>query len=174
LTLEGFNEASLVRLRDGWLYCVLRTSGVLHHRWSSDAGRSWTISQPLHVGDSPHPPGFAWPAMNRLDDGTLVLGYGRPGKHLLVDPTGTGEHWQGHLDLQAWELDTQSMMGVPPEQRLRGPTHLGTRYWDSGDYLSVVLAGPREVLVCYDVQNFVENWKAVPVSGVRMVRVKLD
>jgi len=65
-------------------------------------------------------------------------------------------------------------MGVPEGQRLRGPTHLGVRYWDSGDYLGLVATGPREMLVVYDVHHYVESWNAVPVEGVRMVRVRIE
>ena len=50
----------------------------------------------------------------------------------------------------------------------------GVRYWNSGDYLGLVEVGPREMLVVYDVQSFVENWNAAPFSGVRMVRVRLE
>jgi hypothetical protein len=115
-----------------------------------------------------------WPSVKNLEDGTLVLVYGRPGKHMVFDPSGTGREWQGHLDLHAWELETQELMGVPPEQRLRGDTENCVRYWDSSDYLSVVPIGAREMLVVYDVQSYVEQWNAVPLSGVRMVRVTLE
>src|SRR6185295_19598168 len=100
--------------------------------------------------------------------------FGRPGKYLIFDPSGTGTQWQGRLDLHAWELDTQARFGVPPELRLHGPTEQGVRYWDSGDYLGCVPDGPRQMLVCYDVQGYYETWNAHPVSGVRMVRVRLD
>ncbi len=172
---EGFNEASLALLRDGRLYAVMRGGSVMHHSWSSDAGRSWTIPAPMKLRDDPgYRIGMAWPAMTKLADGTLVLAFGRPGKHLIFDPSGTGEQWQGRVDLHAWELETQAIMGVPEAERLRGPTNLGVRYWDSSDYLSVVPVGDRELLVTYDVQAFQENWNALPVSGVRMLRVRLE
>src|SRR5690606_26780138 len=115
-----------------------------------------------------------WPRLARLDDGTLLLAYGRPGKHVVFDPTGTGSGWRGRLNLQTIELQTQERRGVPPELRLRGPTHLGVRYWDSGDYLSVLPISPSAFLVTYDVQSYVESWNAKPYSGVRMVKVTLD
>ena len=90
------------------------------------------------------------------------------------DPTGTGENWQGHLDLHALELATQAENGVPENQRLRGDTENCVRYWDSGDYLSVVPVGENEMLVTYDVQNFVEHPGDAPVAGVRMVHVRLE
>ena len=171
---EGFNEASLVRLKDGRLYTVIRSGNFLFHVWSSDGGKTWTPPEQVRLVDSPIEPRTVWPVCKALEDGTLVMVYGRPGKHIIFDPSGTGRQWQGHLDLHAWELDTQSLMGVPPELRLHGPTEQGVRYWDSGDYLSLVPIGPREMLVAYDVQNYYETWNSVPIAGVRMVRVRLE
>jgi hypothetical protein len=173
-TPEGFNETSFAQLKDGRLHCVMRSGKRLYQVWSSDGGRSWTEPQPLRLIDSEHQPQMVWPTTKVLEDGTLVLTYGRPGKHMVFDPTGTGEQWQGHLDLHQWELDTQAMMGVPEELRLHGPTEQCIRYWDSGDYLGLVATGPRELLVTYDVQTYYESWNSVPVSGVRMVRVTLE
>ena len=174
-TVEGFNEATLTVLRDGRLYAVLRSGEEIYHAWSADGGLAWTEPALLRLSDEDFPVRRVWPRVASLADGTLVLAFGRPGKHLVFDPTGTGENWQGRLDLHAWELDTQTLMGVPEEARLRGNTTTAcVRYWDSGDYLSVTPCGPREVLVTYDVQNFVENWNADPVAGVRMLRVKLE
>jgi hypothetical protein len=174
-TPEGFNEATLVRLKDGRLYSVLRSGNLLHHVWSSDGGRSWTPPEPMRLVDSDHLPQKVWPVCKVLEDGTLVLVYGRPGKHIIFDPSGTGTQWQGHVDLHARELAMQAANGVPPKLRLRGDTGgQGIRQWDSGDYLFLVPIGPREMLVGYDVQNYLEHAGAPPVSGVRMVRVKLE
>lgn len=172
---EGFNEATLVQLKDGRLYTVMRTGKFLYHSWSEDLGRTWKKAEQLKLVDSEILPGKVWPVCRMLDDGTLVLVYGRPGKHIIFDPSSTGTKWQGHFDLHQWELETQKIMGVPENLRLRGDT--GTkciRYWDSGDYLGLVITGAREMLVFYDVQNFVENWNSYPVSGVRMVRLNLQ
>ena len=171
--VEGANEATLVRLRDGSLYCIYRTGDMLHHVWSQDDGKSWTAPEPMHLIDSDVRPRMVWPVMKQLADGTLVLVWGRPGKHIAFDPSGSGREWQGHFDLQAWELETQALMGVPEELRLHGPTEVGVRHWDSGDYLSLVPIGPREVLVSYDVQNYTETWNSFPSDGVRMVRLRL-
>ena len=180
------NETTLVRLKDGRLYIVCRTEtnasgmhgGVLMHAWSSDLGRTWTKLEPMRMVDSEHEPKYAWPVMKRLADDTLVLVYGRPGKHMIFDPSGTGTRWQGRLDLHQWELDTQAMQGVPPESRLRGIvgedlTKRCDRHTDSGDYLAVVEIAPREMLAFYDVHAFVEHWNDAPHSAIRMVRVRL-
>ncbi len=181
------NETAMRRLPDGRLYAVIRVDsrstwtlvGPFHHTWSSDEGRTWTTPAPITVLDEPgHTVGCAWPRLAQMEDSTLVLTYGRPGKNMLVDPTGTGTQWQGRLDLHAWELDTQALNGVPEDQRLRGMVGVDwTKRWDretdSGDYLGAVVTGPRELLVAYDVQSYVENWNAFPYSGVRLVKVRL-
>jgi len=173
-TPEGFNETGAVRLKDGRFYCVLRTGTVFYHTWSRDGGKTWTPPEPMRLIDSDHQPRKAWPVCKVLDDGTLVLAYGRPGKHIIFDPSGTGTQWQGRVDLQALELATQARNGVPPNLRLRGDTDKGIRQWDSGDYLFLAPVGPREMLVGYDVQYYVERAGATPFFGVRMVRVRLE
>ncbi|HCN09294.1 MAG TPA: hypothetical protein DIT01_15310 [Lentisphaeria bacterium] len=176
------NEATLVRLRDGRLYAAMRVEGitrdpvkaVLHQMWSSDDGRTWTTPEPMRLIDSEHLPASVWPRAKVLEDGTLVMSYGRPGKHLIFDPTGTGTQWQGMLDLTAFEKETQTLLGVPEAQQLRRPGGPEDRHCDSSDYLALETDGPRTVIVVYDVQNYVENWNARPVSGVRMLRVRLE
>lgn len=172
---EGFDEASIVQLKDGRLYTIIRTGGYLCHSWSEDSGKTWEKPEQLKLIDSDTLPGKVWPVCRKLEDGTLVLVYGRPGKHIIFDPSGTGTQWQGHFDLQQWELETQKIMGVPKYFRLRGDTgNKCIRYWDSGDYLALALIGLREMLVFYDVQNFLENWNSYPVSGIRMVKLTLE
>ena len=173
---DGFTEATLVRLKDGRLYSIIRTGNVLHHTWSSDGGKTWLQPTPMKCADSDHQPRSVWPVCKVLDDGALVLVYGRPGKHIIFDPSGTGAQWQGHVDLHALELATQEQNGVPPKLRLRGivGSDQCIRQWDSGDYLFLVPVGPREMLVGYDVQIYIEHPNSPPVSGVRMTRVRLE
>ncbi len=171
---EGCNESTVTVLKDGRLYSVVRTGLHLVHTWSNDLGKTWTPIAHVPVIDEPgYKPGMVWPVLTQLENGTLVLVYGRHGKNIMVDPTGTGTAWQARLDLHAWELDTQTLMGVPKDLQLRGPTQLGVRYWDSGDYLGVLPNGPDEVLVVYDVQGYIEHWNAKHYSGIRMVKVKI-
>lgn len=175
------NETAMVRLADGRLYVVCRTEqgdgGPLMHAWSEDLGKTWTPLSPLTLVDSDHQPRYAWPRLCPLARGGLALVYGRPGKHLVFDPGGTGSQWQGRVDLHQWELDAQASRGVPPEQRLRGmvpgsPPGVD-RHTDSSDYLAVVETAPDELLVFYDVQGYVEHAHARPCSAVRMVRLHL-
>jgi hypothetical protein len=35
-------------------------------------------------------------------------------------------------------------------------------------------AGGDSLIIVYDVQNYVEHWNAKPVSGVRMVKIRLE
>jgi len=171
------NETTLVRLKDGRLYAMMRVDGGppgtgFYHIWSSDEGRTWTAPEPMHLVDEDHRPGVAWPRAVVLDDGTLVMVYGRPVRNVIFDPTGTGTQWQGRLDLTAFEKETQALLGVPEGQRIRRPG--GNREWDSSDYLGVVTDGPRQLIVVYDAQQYVEHWNAKPASAVRMVRVRLE
>ncbi len=167
---EGFDEPTLIQLKDKRLYAVMRTGRYLYHTWSEDLGKTWKKPEQLKLVDSDREVMSVWPKCRMLDDGTLILVYGRPGKDIIFDPTGTGSNWQGHFDLQNWEIETQEIMGVPENQRLI----TGVRYRDSGHYLGLVITGKNEMLVFYDVQNFVENWNSYPVSGIRMVKLKLE
>jgi len=63
---------------------------------------------------------------------------------------------------------------VPPQLQIRRQYHWSIRHWDSSDYLAILPAGPRSVIVIYDVQNYIEHWNAKPVSGARMVRIQLE
>jgi len=174
------NEAAVVRLSDGRLYAVLRTLGPFVHSASSDEGRTWSKPTPLTFADEPdHAPGHAWPCMITLHDGSLVLAYGRPGKHVVIDPSGTGTQWQARLNLHEWELDTQAAMGVPDELQLHGvvghyPDGELDRYHDSSDYLAVVEPEPGVLLVIYDVHGYIGHWNAEQVdSALRMVQVSV-
>lgn len=93
---EGFCEPVMVHLRDGRLLCVMRTgSGEdLYQCWSVNGGRDWSV--PVRVGARGVNPDLCLTA-----DGPLVLTYGRPGVHVLVDRTGTGASWTDRLDVYA-------------------------------------------------------------------------
>src|ERR1051326_771408 len=67
---EGLDEASLVALKDGRLYCVMRSGKLLYHGWSSDGGKTWTQPEVLRLIDSDHVTQMAWPGCRVLDQGT--------------------------------------------------------------------------------------------------------
>ena len=76
--------------------------------------------------------------------------------------------------LTAYEKETQTLMGVPEEMQIRRQLP-GLREDDSSDYLGIETVGPRELIVVYDAQNYVEHWNARPVSSaLRMLRVRLE
>jgi len=176
-TSEGANETTLVQLKDGRLYVVMRTGTTLYHAWSSDEGKTWTQPEPLLLKDvdgSTKTVGRVWPVCAKLSSGALALIYGRPGKDLIIDPDGTGLGWRAHLDLTAREKESQTFFGVPPELQIRRQFHWSIRYWDSSDYLGVVPSGPDSLIAVYDVQNYLEHWNAKPVSAVRMLRIRVE
>ena len=100
--------------------------------------------------------------------------YGRCGKFVMCDPTGTGRHWQGRIDLHTIETQLQAHMGVPEHQRLRVQEDTNVRESNSWEYLSLNEVAEDVLLVTYDVQRFRANWNSHPVQGVRMVRIEVQ
>lgn len=96
---EGPCEAGLVVLPNGELLCVARTGdggwaredtgGMLLAR-SSDGGKTWEHSDLGVKG--------VWPQLLRLENGLIVLGYGRPGNHLLFSED-DGRTWKKRVQL---------------------------------------------------------------------------
>lgn len=135
--------------------------------------------------------------IRRLRNGGLVSTYGRPkstfrsleaaadfdyvaehsghcGKFVMIDPSGTGNNWQGRIDLHELEIALQAQMGVPENERLRVQEDTNVRDSNSWEYLSLNEVEDDVLLVTYDVQRFRENWNSHPVYGVRMVRVAVE
>ncbi len=118
---EGPNEAELIELANGDLLCYVRVAGVapLHQLRSKDGGRTWGDEKEIA------PFGVA-PAATILQNGALVVITGRPATYLLIDFTGTGEHYQKY-----------------------------TVYSGAGSsYASVIEIAPNRVLVVYDESDF--------------------
>ena len=92
---EGLFESTLVERKDGSLLAICRTGysldGSTRHPLlqfvSHDGGKSW--GERREISDN----GVA-PQATMLSDGTLVVLSGRPTLFLLVDRTGTGEHYE--------------------------------------------------------------------------------
>ena len=94
---DGFTEPAFTRLRDGSLYCVLRTtdgngSGPMYRTRSTDSGRTW--SKPAVIA-----PNGVMPRLLRLGNGMLVLSSGRPGVQLRVSKNGLGDDWSEPVDV---------------------------------------------------------------------------
>jgi len=85
---EGPNEAALVRLPSGRLYCLLRTGngGYLGSAWSEDDGRTW--SPPVSTGLK----GVA-PHLRLLRNGLLASTTGRPGPVVIRFSSDEGKTW---------------------------------------------------------------------------------
>lgn len=88
----GYNEPYLIKLADGSLLALVRTAsdyinGPLVQTKSTDGGLTWT--KPVQIDDH-----GVDPCIVRIHSGALVASYGRPGVYLMVDFSGTGDHWQ--------------------------------------------------------------------------------
>lgn len=94
---EGPNEGTTVQRKDGTVLAFVRTgcwgdgkrTTALTRFDSADGGKTW--SEPKVVADYGVDPQALY-----LSDGTLALLSGRPGIYLLLDPTGTGDHFERH------------------------------------------------------------------------------
>lgn len=94
---EGPNEGTTVQRKDGTVLAFVRTGSriggkrttALTRFDSTDGGKTW--SEPKKVADYGVDPQALY-----LSDGTLALLSGRPGIYLLLDPTGTGDHFERH------------------------------------------------------------------------------
>jgi hypothetical protein len=85
---EGPNEAALVRLPEGRLYCLFRTgdNGYLGEAWSGDDGKTWTA--PVSTGYR----GVA-PHLRLLKSGLLACTSGRPGPVTIMFSFDGGKKW---------------------------------------------------------------------------------
>ncbi len=104
---EGYDEATMTRLDNGQLLCVMRSGNYtpLYSAWSADDGRTWT--EPVYTGLER---GLD-PCLLKLTDGRVLLSYGvrfpagspgGPGESgqgealvkLAISQDGTGETWE--------------------------------------------------------------------------------
>lgn len=92
---EGPSESDIVQLNNGSLLAVYRTgqpfpnpdvnstTPSIGFSLSADHGATWSTPKMLGVGG-------AFPHLNKLDDGSVAMTFGRAGvKVMIVDPTGT-------------------------------------------------------------------------------------
>ncbi|MBO7533623.1 MAG: exo-alpha-sialidase, partial [Victivallales bacterium] len=123
VTSEGPNEATLCELANGRITALYRDGGNdrLRQKFSSDGGLTWSEATTLKFFQ-----GAAAPYMTRLSDGTVVAVSGRPDVYLLIDFTGTAEHFQS----------VRLFHGA------------------GSSYASVIETAPSELLVLFDESNF--------------------
>ncbi len=136
---EGPNEAEIIELANGDLLCYVRVAGIapLHQLRSRDGGRTWGEDHEIA------PFGVA-PAATILQNGAIVVITGRPATYLLIDFTGTGEHYQQYCI-----------------------------YGGSGSsYASVLEIAPNRVLVVFDESDF-GSWRTLTRMS-RITAMTLD
>ena len=143
---EGYNEGSMRRLPGGELLVVMRTGSekdpACHDNpimWSTsrDEGRTW--SQPKRTGTE-----GAYPSLAVLDDGLVVMSYGRPGAMIVFSADG-GRTWTDRNVIDA------------------------TPY--SG-YTDVVQTAPGELLVGFGTRDYLDAETGYRQNQLRMARVK--
>ena len=99
--LHNMMEPAMTRNGQGQLVCVIRRADQKQKSmlitFSKDRGRTWETPRPLdELGQF-----GVMPALLRLEDGPLVLSYGRPGVHLAFSWDGSGRKWDAPLTLIA-------------------------------------------------------------------------
>ena len=143
---EGYNEGSLRRLPGGELLAVMRTGSekdpACHDNpimWStsSDEGRTW--SKPHRTGAE-----GAYPALAVLDDGLVVMSYGRPGAMIVFSADG-GRTWTDPNVIDA------------------------TPY--SG-YTDVVQTAPGELLVGFGTRDYLDPKTGYRQNQLRLAQVR--
>ena len=143
---EGYNEGSMRRLPGGELLAVMRTGSekdpACHDNpimWSTsrDEGRTW--SDPRRTGVE-----GAYPALAALDDGLVVMSFGRPGA-MIVFSADNGRTWTDPNVIDA------------------------TPY--SG-YTDVVQTGPGELLLGFGTRDYLDAKTGYRQDQLRMARVR--
>ena len=118
-TQEGINESTLVQLKDGSVHIYARGGNKMYKgdrfdllRFvSRDGGRTWDAGKTIaEYGVDPQ-------AM-LLSDGTLALLSGRPGLYLMLDRTGTGEHFVRHEVFSGMGSSYATLMETAPGKLL--------------------------------------------------------
>ena len=116
--LESFCEPDLLKLPSGEILCFMRTGGSggkhtpLTMNRSRDDGKTW--SKPIPIADR-----GVWPNACRMQNGVLVVTYGRPGNWLAFS-LDDGHTWIGHFCFYQGGLTTSynSVAEVAPDRLL--------------------------------------------------------
>lgn len=89
---EGFNEPSVVRLRNGELFCFMRNQSwkPMYSVRSADGGKTWSTPQRMPEEYSSL---SVDPDLLLLSDGTLACSAGRSNCGLMLSLDGTGRTW---------------------------------------------------------------------------------
>lgn len=146
---EGPDEADMLLLPDGDLLCVARTgpggavadgaAPMLLAR-SSDQGMTWERS-PMEISG-------VNPRLLRLQNGVIVLGYGRPDLNLIFSEDG-GRTWRKQVRLN--------------------------RYGElTSGYLDMVEIAPNRLLLVYDLQGVAHEGKKINGIFSQFIDVEFD
>ena len=119
-TQEGLNESTAVQLKDGSVQLYVRSGHKygrpgadisLYRFVSRDGGKTWDAGRRFaDAGVDPQ-------AM-LLSDGTLALLSGRPGLWLMLDKTGTGDHFVRHEVFSGMGSSYATLMETAPGKLL--------------------------------------------------------
>ncbi|MBI3941421.1 MAG: exo-alpha-sialidase [Chloroflexi bacterium] len=162
---EGPDEASMIRLADGDLMCVMRVgSGApwnLARAYCGDGGRTWSAVDRL--------PAFSVePSLRRLSNGTLVLSSGRPGIYLWVSTDPRGKSWR-QIDL----VQHHNMWAPGPEYTITPERSADREQRHAADqttaYTQLVEVEPNHLLMVYDRVPF--GWNPVPADSTERSRI---
>lgn len=150
----GYSEPDMVRLQSGEILVFMRTAiggGIrpMYMSLSRDDGKTWSNATPVtDRGVSP--------CVIEMQNGTIVVGYGRPHNWLMFS-TDRGQTWTGHFQFykgpKAWDAWNQiAVEEVAPDTLLVTYRHvdpkaksgtLESRYGDlMGTYFTVKRRGP--------------------------------
>lgn len=152
---EGFDETSLLALDDGRVFSFIRSGASYqaslgssnNNDWdnkmpfsygkqtpiylsiSSDGGKTWSIADPITTHG-------VWPDAIQLENGIIVVSYGRPGNWLMFNDN-KSESW-GPI--------------IPFYNDLYPP--------DCGNYVSMEEVAPNILLVVYSRTNPNDHWQS--------------
>jgi hypothetical protein len=125
----GYTEPSIVRLANDDLLCVMRTEyaepRILAQCWSKDGGKTW--SDPIPAPGIPgvtieerervkgkFDAGNVSPQLLLLENGVLVMVYGRPGLKVAFSFDGRGESWDRVETIVSAETLGTAMSALAP------------------------------------------------------------
>jgi len=188
--VEGYSEASPMMHEGGRITVIMRNGGggfPLVQAHSFDEGRTWTPPEDMH----PHSP-CVRPSQIRLRDGALAVVHGRPGMFVCFDPVGDSRHWEFNGKHDLWDRETLTLQtqAKPTTDRTDLRTYMDTIYglsredlaWARPELVDGYMSGwenigieelPNgELLIVYDVQNWISEPGAPPRKAIRAVRMR--